>query len=159
MKELDADQITDNVWCGATLDVADMPILAAYAIRRVVNLETYENYPPEALKPFGIDFIRIPILDIDHPLPDEMIKRIVAAIDEVVGRGERVYAHCTAGWQRSPAAVACYLVYTGMGAEQALSLVREKRPVARFYPAHIASINEYAARLRVSRAAERLGLK
>lgn len=159
MKKLDADRITEQVWCGATLEVTDILALPVYAIKRVVNLETYENYPPSALRQSGIDFVHIPVLDIDHPLADKTIDKLVAAIDEVAARGEGVYVHCTAGWQRSPAAVACYLVHTGMDAEQALALVKEKRPVVRFYPAHIASVFKYASRLRVRRAAEQLSKK
>jgi atypical dual specificity phosphatase len=148
-RKLDADQITEEVWCGATLDVTDIPLLEGIGIKRVINLETYENYPPAALTEAGIDFINIPVLDIDHPLPTKIIDVAVAAIDEVASRGARVYVHCTAGWQRSPAIIACYLVRKGLTAEQALAEVRSRRPVARFYPAHIASAIRYEVRLRI----------
>lgn len=147
-RELDADQINEHVWCGATLDRGDIPRLAALGINRVINLETYLGYFPDALAAAGIDFISVPIPDLDQPLPEKLIEAAVAAIEDVVSQGGKVYVHCTAGWQRSPAMVACYLVYTGLPAERALALVKQKRPVARFYSAHIASAMRYEARLR-----------
>ena len=146
-KLLDANRITENLWCGATLDSTEFEMLQSLGIKRVVNVETYERYSSAKLAQFGIDFVNIPVLDIDHPLPEKIIDAAVAAIDEITSRGDKVYLHCTAGWQRSPALAACYLVYTGMQAEQALALVKQCRPVARFYPAHIASVIRYELRL------------
>ena len=150
---LDANQITDQVWCGATLVANSIPALAALGIKLVVNVEMFQNYSPESLARAGIDFLSIPIRDIDEPLADRVIDKAVAAINEFASRGEPVYTHCTAGWQRSPAIVACYLVYTGMQAEKSLALIKQKRPVARFYASHIASVIGYELRLR-SQASE-----
>lgn len=147
---LDAGQINEHIWCGATLDRSDIPSLESLGINRVINLETFLRYYPESLGRVGIDFVSIPVPDIDQPIPEKLIDSVVAAIAEAVSRGGKVYVHCTAGWQRSPALVACYLVYTGLPAEQALALVKQGRPVARFYPAHIASAIRYEARLRKS---------
>jgi len=145
---LDADRITETLWCGATLDECEFEMLSSLGIKRVVNVETYNRYSPGAFARFGIDFVNIPIRDIDQPLSDKQIDRVVTSIDEVASRGGAVYLHCTAGWQRSPALAACYLVYNGLSAEEALSLVKQSRPVARFYSAHIASVMRYEKRLR-----------
>ncbi|MEW6213118.1 MAG: dual specificity protein phosphatase [Acidobacteriota bacterium] len=146
--QIDADRITEEVWCGATLETGDLPILVSLGIRRVINLENYENYDFKALAEADIEVFNLPLLDIDHPLPDDLIQRAVSLIDEAARRGDQVYVHCTAGWQRSPAVVACYLIYKGMGAEESLALVKRMRPVARFYQSHIASAFEYELRLR-----------
>lgn len=145
---LDADQINEHIWCGATLEQSDIPLLGKLGIDRVVNLETYLRYHPDSLASIGIDFVSIPVPDIDQPLQVRSIEAFVLAIEEVVSRGGKVYVHCTAGWQRSPALVACYLVYTGFPAERALAVVKQRRPVARFYPSHIASAMRYETRLR-----------
>ena len=152
---LDADQITEEVWCGATLDTNDIPLLTALGIRRVINLENYEGYDFKALAEADIEVFNLPLLDIDHPLPDDLIERAVSLIDEAAGRGNQVYVHCTAGWQRSPAVVACYLIYKGMGAEESLALVKKMRPVVRFYQSHIASAFEYEKQLRRERLSAR----
>ena len=148
---LDAAQITDRLWCGATLDESRFEALRALGIRRVINVEIFVYYSRAVLAGFGIDFLNVPINDSDQPLSDKVIDRVVAAIDEVTARGESVYLHCTAGWQRSPALAACYLVYTGVAAETALAEVKRRRPVARFYSSHIASVLRYEMRLRAER--------
>ncbi len=153
---LDADRITEEVWCGATLDTNDIPVLAALGIRRVINLEIRELYDFKAVARANIELFNIPLLDIDHALPDDLIARAVFLIDEAAQRGDQVYVHCTAGWQRSPAIVACYLIHKGVSAEHALALVKEKRPAARFYQSHIASAFEYETRLRSKRPIERV---
>ncbi len=149
---LDADRITEEVWCGATLETSDIPVLVALGIRRVINLETRELYDFKALARANIELFNIPLLDIDHPLPDDIIERAVSLIDEAAQRGNQVYVHCTAGWQRSPAIVACYLIHKGISAERSLALVKEMRPVARFYQSHIASAFEYEKELRSKRS-------
>lgn len=148
---LDAAQIAERLWCGATLDESQFAALRALGIRRVVNVEIFVYYSRAVLTSFGMDFLNVPIKDNDQPLSDKVIDRIVAAIDEVAARGESVYLHCTAGWQRSPALAACYLVYKGMAAETALAKVKQRRPVARFYSSHIASVLRYEMRLRAAR--------
>jgi protein-tyrosine phosphatase len=148
---LDAAQIAERLWCGATLDESQFEVLRALGIRRVISVEIFVYYSRATLQRFGIDFLNVPINDNDTPLVDKVIDRIVAAIDEVIVRGESVYLHCTAGWQRSPALAACYLVYKGMTAETALAYVKQRRPVARFYSSHIASVLRYERRLRAER--------
>lgn len=153
--QLDADRITEEVWCGATLETNDIPILVSLGIRRVINLETREHYDFKSLARANIELFNIPLLDIDHPLPDDVIERAVFLIDEAARRGNQVYVHCTAGWQRSPAIVACYLINKGISAEKSLALVKEMRPAARFYQSHIASAFEYEKELRSKRPIER----
>ena len=145
---LDADRITETLWCGATLDEGEFEALSSLGIKRVVNVETYKRYSTQDFARLGMDFVNVPIQDIDQPLSDKQIDRVVAAIDEVAARAESVYLHCTAGWQRSPALAACYLVYKGLSAEDALVTVKRSRPVARFYSTHIASVMRYEMRLR-----------
>jgi hypothetical protein len=152
-RALDADPINEHIWCGATLDREDFPLLGTLGINCVINLETYLRYSPRSLASAGIGFVSIPVADIDQALPEKFIDAGVAAIEEVISGGGNVYVHCTAGWQRSPALVACYLVYAGLPAERALALVKQRRPVARFYSSHIASAMRYEARLRKNSSA------
>ncbi|HEY7544841.1 MAG TPA: dual specificity protein phosphatase [Blastocatellia bacterium] len=153
--QLDADRITEEVWCGATLQTEDIPVLVSLGIRRVINLETREHYDFKALARANIELFNVPLLDIDHPLPNDLIEKTVSLIDEAAQRGDQVYVHCTAGWQRSPAIIACYLIHRGISAEESLALVKEKRPPARFYQSHIASAFDYEIRLRSKRSIQR----
>jgi atypical dual specificity phosphatase len=154
---LDADRITQEVWCGATLEEDDLSSLIRLGISRVVNLETSQHYDFQALLRARIDYFNIPVQDIDYPLPELVIEQTVTAIDEAARRGRRVYVHCTAGWQRSPAIVACYLIYKGLSAEQSFELVKQMRPAARFYASHISSAIRYEARLRLLGAGGKAG--
>lgn len=66
---------------------------------------------------------------------DEIVRRFEAAaaeIDHWLREGRRVLVHCQVGASRSVTAVIWYLVrYRGYSWDQALALVRERRPIAR----------------------------
>lgn len=48
--------------------------------------------------------------------------------------GRPIFVHCAAGMQRSPAAIAMFLIATqGMASEQAKAFIKQRRPIA-FYP-------------------------
>ena len=59
---------------------------------------------------------------------------VLEKIHSLITQNKPVLVHCYAGMQRSCAVVACYLVkYHGMTPENAILLIRQRRPVAFYY--------------------------
>jgi protein phosphatase len=70
------------------------------------------------------------------------LREAVAFIDEQVGRGEVVYVHCKAGYSRSAAVVAAYLIHTGRAATAAAAVtkLRESREGIIIRPEALAAV-------------------
>ena len=76
----------------------------------------------------GILYLKIPLIDF-QPINPEYIPRAVRWIKEVIS-DNTVLVHCNAGIGRSPSIVVCYLSEIGFGFEEAVRLVKSKRPDA-----------------------------
>ena len=76
----------------------------------------------------GIAYLKIPLVDF-QPIDPAHIPRAVAWIKEVIV-DHRVLVHCNAGIGRSPSIVVCYLNEVGFGFEEAVRLVRARKPDA-----------------------------
>ncbi len=100
---------------------ADLKFLKDVEIDTIVNLEEYVwDYD-------GFRVKHIPIKDFKAPrLAD--IEEFVMFIDGEIREGRQVVVHCYAGMGRTNLMLAAYLVYLGMEPENALNLVKEKRP-------------------------------
>jgi len=57
----------------------------------------------------------------------ELMRHIVAMLDDELARGARVYLHCHAGVGRTGTAVGCWLVEHGLTGGEALKLIAHKR--------------------------------
>src|SRR5712692_9642372 len=99
----------------------DLDFLKNVGISTIVNLEEYVwDYD-------GFRVKHIPIKDFAAPrLAD--IEEFVMFIDGEIREGRQVVVHCYAGMGRTNLMLAAYLVYLGMEPENALNLVKEKRP-------------------------------
>lgn len=79
--------------------------------------------------PFGVEYsVWIPTKDHDAPSPDQL-ELGVSTLEKLVALGKKVYVHCMNGHGRAPTLVAAYLVREGKSPEQAVELIRTKRPV------------------------------
>ena len=76
----------------------------------------------------GILYLKIPLIDF-QPITPEYIPKAVGWIKEVIA-DHTVLVHCNAGIGRSPSIVVCYLFEIGFGFEEAVRLVKSRRPDA-----------------------------
>lgn len=76
----------------------------------------------------GILYLKIPLIDF-QPIKHEYIPRAVRWIKQVIAYNT-VLVHCNAGIGRSPSIVVCYLCEIGFGFDEAVRLVKSRRPDA-----------------------------
>jgi protein-tyrosine phosphatase len=132
-----ADVTADLLIGACPLDDDDVEMLSWLGIRRVFNLvedEEYEDGAHElvqaALAAREIEEVRVAFVDFGA-LPADELELAVDGVLASLAAGQRTYVHCRAGWQRS-AAVAAGVValQEGVDTDQALALVRAKKPTA-----------------------------
>lgn len=103
------------------------------------------------------DIHEVGLEDYNEPVPDfhapnrEQINKIIAYIDSRLEIGVPVGVSCNAGIGRSGVILACYLVFKGLDAREALSLVREKRGRGPEVPEQIVAVEDYWLRVNSGR--------
>jgi len=131
-------EVGDGLLAGAyPTDADDVAALARAHVDEVVNLcENVEYAPGErevvahALATAGIPECRVSLVDHGRLLAPE-VERAVETVLERLDGGRHVYIHCRAGWQRSAAVAAAVIALReGLDIEQALEVVRERKPRA-----------------------------
>lgn len=83
--------------------------------------------------PYEVEHVlHLPVLEQGNSQPTvEWLQKIVAFIDEQRDAERTVYVHCSAGMNRSPTAVAAYLMFKHeWTADEALRYLQQKRPLA-----------------------------
>lgn len=119
------------------LDGDDVTALARLGIQRVLNLSDDPEYRAgdreavqRAMDAAGIDEYRLILTDYGT-LPPEALETAVSALNTWLDEGTRIYLHCRAGWQRSPAiAAGVVALRTGLDIDEALAYVQERKPTA-----------------------------
>ena len=76
----------------------------------------------------GFAYCKLPLIDF-QPIDPQFIPKAVSWLKEVIA-DHTVLVHCNAGIGRSPSIVVCYLYEIGFGLEEAVRLVKRKRPDA-----------------------------
>jgi protein-tyrosine phosphatase len=131
-------EVHEGLLIGAyPLDADDVRMLEAMSVQRVLNLVEDEEYEPgarlqieAALAAAGIEEHRMRLTDFGR-LPPDLLERAVQEVVSWLDAGLLSYVHCRAGWQRSAAvAVGAVAVHDGLGIEEALSFVQQRKPSA-----------------------------
>eukprot|EP01105_Mastigella_eilhardi_P022190 TRINITY_DN5451_c0_g3_i1.p2 TRINITY_DN5451_c0_g3~~TRINITY_DN5451_c0_g3_i1.p2 ORF type:complete len:176 (+),score=51.34 TRINITY_DN5451_c0_g3_i1:303-830(+) len=117
------------LWLGSQYNAADEPALRALGITHVLNCA---REVPDLFRGQGIEYLHLPWFDNDTQKLRELPAAVAWLRAAREREGCRVLVHCQCGISRSPTAVAAFLVAEmGMRPQEALDLVRAKRPVAR----------------------------
>jgi predicted protein tyrosine phosphatase len=132
-----ADVLDDFLVGAFPLDQADVAMLNALGVERILNLAEESEYGPgdreaveAALDAAEIVERRLPLPDYGG-LPPAMIERAVREILAWLEEGKRSYLHCRAGWQRSAVVAAGVVaIHDGLGIDDALASVQLRRPSA-----------------------------
>ena len=119
--------------------------LAKAGIGLCVNLHE-RPLPADRLSSLGITHLHLPVPDFTAPSP-ETLAQAVSAIDETLSAGRAVSVNCGWGFGRTGTVVACWLVSHGMSPQEAINLVRVRRPKSIETVEQEQAIHSFAAKL------------
>ena len=122
--------MTEKIAIGSQQEAQEASVLAGAGIRAVLNV----GIVPVWYGPPVEEAAHIALLDGRGNNPRDLIEA-VDTLDRFVKERGRVFVHCLGGWSRSPCVVACYLWQRqGMVLEEALDLLKTRRPVVQIKP-------------------------
>ncbi|KAI8853418.1 protein-tyrosine phosphatase-like protein [Chytridium lagenaria] len=83
----------------------------------------------EAAQKYGMDIVRIPIIEGSCPESMESLESVLTEIENRIGNGVNVLCHCRGGIGRAGLVACCYLIRRGyvVSAERAIQFVRVRR--------------------------------
>jgi len=94
--------------------------------------------------PFGVEFyVWIPVKDHTAPTKDQL-EFGVSVLEKVVAMKKKVYVHCQNGHGRAPTLVTAYLIKQGKTVDEAVQLIKTKRPVIHLSDVQKDALQEFA---------------
>jgi dual specificity MAP kinase phosphatase len=134
---MDYSQINDALFIGTTPSRADYDLLRKLGVQLVINMRFLRGHGPARGQP-AVEYLRLRTFDNPLlPIPTAALMRGTRRALGVIGRGGKVYVHCSRGRHRSVAMAAAILIAQGMKPEHAMQLLKKKRAVADPGAAHI----------------------
>ena len=128
-------QIIDQLYVAAWPTGEDYDVLKELGVRLVINMDWVPVDEKLDEPPLSV----LALTEIDTPLTPMSMENIWKGVNraqEVFDEGDRVMVYCKGGVHRSVAMACCILVSQGYSAEEAMALVKERRPVADPYTEH-----------------------
>jgi len=106
----------------------DLQALKEVGITALVSL-TEESLDAVTVEEAGLDYLHEPVPDFHPPRPAQIRRFVEFVKSRIEGKARGAVAvHCFAGRGRTGTLLACYLVATGLDAEEAVRTVRRLRP-------------------------------
>ena len=135
---MDYNQILPNLFVGSHPDDADdVEALKSAGITAVLNLQSEDDFEYLGIGwsrlhacyfASGVEVRRVPIQDFNDDDLRNKLPEAVQALTELLDHGHKVFVHCSAGVNRSPSTVICYLHWVqGCDLDDAVKQVRNCR--------------------------------
>lgn len=127
---MDFSQITNDLLIGAMPAAADYDLLHRLGVRLVLNMRFARRLPDGLFHP-PVQVLWLRSLDNPlFPIPLKFLMLGTRAALSTIAEGGKVYTHCAYGRHRSVAMGAAILIGQGYMPQEAMSLIKEKRPQA-----------------------------
>lgn len=139
----DLTWVADDLAIGSRVFSDEWPKIAAAGVGAVVDCRSEACDPPEVLEDLGIRLLHLPTPDCGNFAP-EQVAAGVAWIEQQLAQGRRTLVHCQAGKGRSVLIGAAVLTRRGYTPDDALALVRTRRPIVTPTPGQIERLREFA---------------
>ena len=137
--------VAPGVLVGPQYRQAGLRRLTEMGVRYCVNMRIEFDDAEHGLAPEH--YCHLPTLDDEAPTL-EHLRRGVEFVDGAVSEGESVYIHCGGGIGRAPTMAAAYFISRGYTLEDAVALIREKRPFIHIMPPQLDQLRRFEASLR-----------
>jgi protein tyrosine phosphatase (PTP) superfamily phosphohydrolase (DUF442 family) len=123
-------RITDKLFVGTTPKTEDFSVLRELDVQLVINMRI--GWPPKRDRhPIPIRSLWLPAIDSPlFPIPLGFLQAGAVEALRVMESGGAVYTHCAKGRHRGPALGACILIAQGLTPEEAVRLIKARRPAA-----------------------------
>ncbi len=146
---LDYDWVTDRLAVGGAIWTRrNMQLLAAAGITHVVNMQLEFN-DSQISDGTGVSVLWNPCDDDFLEKPPELFRQGVEfALHAYQEPGSRIYFHCSAGVHRGPMMLLAFLSAQDMSMDEAVALIRTKRPGADFPAVYRNSVERFLATYR-----------
>lgn len=141
---MEYSQITDQIYIGTNFCCESHfdPALLKMGVTYDLSLEEERVDSPTG----GAAYLWLPVPDMQSPTPQQFAMG-VAFIRAAVQSGRKIYVHCKNGHGRSPAMVAAYLVTTGLSSDDAIALIKAKRPEVHLQDAQMEGLRAFEQNL------------
>ncbi len=124
--QLNLSWITPHLAVGGRVHPQDIARLAAAGVTGVVDTRSEDQDDAAALAAHDIALLYLPTPDT-HPLTVGDLERGARWINELIEADRRVLVHCEHGVGRSVLLAAAALVASGLGAHEAINLIKRRR--------------------------------
>ena len=138
--------ITDTLFIGTTPGWRDFDILRDLGVTMVINMRWMPGPRPAQDDPL-LRYVQL--RTFDNPLIPIPLRALIQGVQlalEEIKNGGKIYTHCAQGRHRSVAMAAAILIAQGRPIEEAMQLIKERRPVADPQAFHIRRRIELFAR-------------
>ena len=142
--QLNMDWVTEHLAVGGRVHPEDIPALARAGVTHVIDTRSEHCDDAEAMAKEHIQLLYLPAPDT-YPLTVDQLTEGATWAFEHIQKGGRVLIHCEHGVGRSVLLTCAVLVYQGLGANEALQLVQEKRWQAAPNFRQVERLKEFAA--------------